>query len=70
MMNYQPTQPQRLSFLTLLFLFVTTCIVGQLSPIGIFDHHEDIGNPKLKGAAIYNKNEQTYTVTAAGANMW
>lgn len=42
----------------------------QLAPVGAFDHHEDLGNPKLKGSVVYNPEEQTYTVSGAGANMW
>jgi Tol biopolymer transport system component len=43
---------------------------GQLSPLGIFDHNQDVGNPKLKGNVVYNENDQSYTVSGAGANMW
>ena len=43
---------------------------AQLQPIGIFDHHQDVGDPALKGSAIYDAKEQTYTVTGAGVNMW
>ena len=41
-----------------------------LQPIGIFDHHQDVGSPKLKGSAVYDKENQTYTVSGAGKNMW
>lgn len=43
---------------------------AQLQPVGIFDHHQDIGNPKLKGSVVYDEKEQTYTVSGAGMNMW
>lgn len=43
---------------------------AQSDPVGVFDHHEDVGNPKLKGSVIYNEKDQTYTVSGAGANMW
>jgi Tol biopolymer transport system component len=45
-------------------------LFGQLDPVGIFDHHEDVGSPKLKGSVVYNKEEQTYTLSGAGKNMW
>jgi TolB protein len=45
-------------------------LFAQLSPIGDFDHHQDVGNPKLKGDAVYNKEDQTYTLSGAGKNMW
>ncbi len=45
-------------------------IAQQLESVGIFEHNEDVGNPKLKGSAIYSKEDQTYTLTGAGLNMW
>ena len=51
-------------------LLSVTTVTGQLQPIGIFDHHQDVGNPKLKGSAVYDKENQTYTVSGAGVNMW
>jgi Tol biopolymer transport system component len=42
----------------------------QLEPVGIFDHHQDVGNPKLKGSVVYDKEKQTYTMSGAGKNMW
>ena len=59
-----------LFFSFLIFLLKPGLTMAQLEPIGVFDHHEDIGNPKLKGSVVYNKADQTYTVTAGGANMW
>lgn len=43
---------------------------AQLSPIGQFDHHQDVGNPKLTGKAIYKPEDQSYTISGAGANVW
>lgn len=43
---------------------------AQLQPVGVFDHHEDVGGPKIKGAVVYNKDDQSYTLTGAGKNMW
>ena len=67
MKNYKTKQ--------LLFLFFSiamfqTNLIAQVEPMGIFEHHEDIGNPKLKGAVVYDKIDQTYTVNGAGINMW
>jgi TolB protein len=39
-------------------------------PVGAFDHHGDIGDPKIKGSATYNSSDQTYTLSGAGKNMW
>ena len=54
---------------TVLFATLLTVALGQ-NPIGIFDNHEDVGNPKMKGSAVYNAENQTYTVSSAGKNMW
>ncbi len=45
-------------------------LLAQQSPVGIFDHHEDVGYPKLKGSVVYNPEDQTYTLSGAGKNMW
>jgi len=41
-----------------------------MQPIGAFDHHQDVGNPKLAGNALYDPSDQSYTLSGAGANMW
>lgn len=43
---------------------------AQTTPLGVFDHHQDVGDPKLAGSAVYNEADQTYTLSAAGANIW
>jgi Tol biopolymer transport system component len=43
---------------------------AQMNPIGVFDHHQDVGNPKLAGSAVYNEEDQSYLVSGAGVNMW
>ena len=40
------------------------------NPVGIFDNHEDIGHPKIKGNTLYDPSTQTYTLTGAGYNIW
>lgn len=42
----------------------------QPRPLGVFDDHADVGNPSLKGNAVYNDADQTYTLSAAGKNVW
>lgn len=57
----------------ILFIFLVMAsglTFGQLAPIGQFDHHQDVGNPSKAGAAMYNANDQTYTISGAGINMW
>ncbi|HMJ67514.1 MAG TPA: hypothetical protein VK508_01395 [Cyclobacteriaceae bacterium] len=58
--------------LSLLVVFVLSAIFtfAQTEPLGIFENHQDIGNPTVKGSAVYNKEDQAYTMSAGGANMW
>lgn len=53
-------------------IVVCACFIAQAQhvPIGQFDHHQDVGNPRIAGSATYDLMDQTYTVTAAGQNMW
>lgn len=56
--------------LSMVSLIAANAFSQQLEPVGIFDHHQDVGNPALKGAVIYDKENQTYTMSGAGKNMW
>ncbi len=56
---------------SLAFIFLCSAhLLFAQNPIGVFDNHVDVGNPKMKGSATYNKDDQTYSVSAAGKNMW
>lgn len=65
---------RKLQSIHAIFLFVLishfNSVQSQRLPVGVFDSHEDIGNPKLKGSTVYNSNDQTYTLTGAGKNVW
>lgn len=37
---------------------------------GIFENQLNIGNPKIKGTAIFNPEIQEYTLSGSGTNMW
>jgi TolB protein len=39
-----------------------------MKPLGVFDHHQDVGDPKLAGSAAYDRADQTYTLSGAGVN--
>lgn len=55
----------------LIFIFFLTGIfAGAQSPVGIFQQHGDIGNPKIKGNVLYNAAEQSYQLKAGGYNIW
>jgi Tol biopolymer transport system component len=61
----------RLNGLLVLALFLHSArLSAQMSPVGEFSHHEDVGNPKLKGNVVYNKDDQTYLISGAGKNIW
>ncbi|MGD9637029.1 MAG: TolB family protein, partial [Pirellulales bacterium] len=39
-------------------------------PLGRFTDHGDVGAVKNRGSATFNADSETYTLTAAGTNMW
>lgn len=53
-----------------LVCFLNNASFGQRNPLGIFEHHQNVGEPKIKGSAVYDEEEQTYTLSGAGINMW
>ncbi len=53
-----------------LTLFLCTSIIAQQNPIGVFQNHGDIGNPKIKGSTAYDETIQSYQLKAAGYNVW
>ena len=54
----------------ILFLLTVTLAVSQNNPVGIFESHSDVGNPKTSGSAQYNDVSQTYTLGGGGYNIW
>jgi tricorn protease-like protein len=40
------------------------------SPLGQFEAHGDVGPVKNAGSATYDVEQERYTISAAGANMW
>ena len=56
--------------LAVLFFLQSSVVMAQTESVGIFDNHEDVGNTKIKGAVVYNKEDQTYLFSGAGKNMW
>lgn len=62
--------PFLLNFLTAILLACMSTINAQSQPVGPFDDHGDVGNPRLKGSVSYNPQTQEYTMEGAGINMW
>lgn len=55
----------------LTLLAAISCYTSAMAQdVGIFKSHNDIGNPKIKGSAIYNQGDQSYTLKAGGYNVW
>jgi Tol biopolymer transport system component len=57
-----------------LFLMFCSLVLSigfaQENPVGIFQDHIDVGNPKKAGSAQYDEGTQTYTLKGAGYNIW
>ena len=45
-------------------------VEAQSSPVGDFQQHADIGNPKITGAATFDAETQRYSLKASGYNVW
>ena len=58
------------SFLVTLFVFLNALMLSAQHKIGIFDGTTAVGNPKITGTASYLSDNQTYTLSGAGTNMW
>ncbi len=52
-----------------IFIF-STSLVSQSHSLGLFEDHGDVGNPALKGNAVYNEKDQVYLLSGAGKNIW
>ncbi len=52
------------------FFMATVPSTAQEKNLGLFDDQGDVGNPKLTGDAVYNKEDQTYLLSGAGKNIW
>jgi TolB protein len=53
-----------------LILLAAAAFAQAATPVGQFEDHADIGNPKHSGAATWNAASQQYLFTASGYNMW
>src|ERR1700712_6092363 len=57
-------------YLLIASLFFCVNVFAQTDSLGLFTDHMDIGNPKIKGNAQYDKVTHTYTLTGSGYNIW
>src|SRR5579862_8357295 len=56
--------------LLITFLLICTGAFAQTDTLGLFTDHMDIGNPKNKGNAQYDKVTHTYALKGSGYNIW
>jgi TolB protein len=51
------------------FISISYSIFAQ-RPVGLFQDHQDIGNPQKTGTTTYDESTQTYTLKGSGYNIW
>ena len=56
-------------------LFILMLLLGygasaQVDTLGLFQHQQDIGNPKIAGSARYDAVTHTYYLSGSGYNIW
>jgi TolB protein len=62
---------KRQKIFTILFILsVTLPGFGQTKNLGLFSVSGDIGNPIIKGSAVYSEIDQTYLLSGGGNNIW
>jgi len=56
-------------FILFIFIGITIIQAGE-SDLGIFLKHQDIGNVKIPGSAVFKTDSQEYILSGSGKNMW
>lgn len=59
----------KLILLLQVVLFMLQSCVNQ-QDLGIFIQQADVGNPKIEGASVYDKESGEYLLSGAGENIW
>ncbi|MCP9199557.1 DUF5050 domain-containing protein [Gramella sp. GC03-9] len=54
----------------LIFVFCFFKLSLAQNDTGIFQNIKDIGEPAIKGSAVYDEENQVYTLSGAGNNIW
>ena len=52
------------------FAIMSQVAKSQTNTTGIFERNSDIGNPKIKGAVLYDQKDQSYQISGGGYNIW
>ncbi|MEI9944411.1 MAG: hypothetical protein WDN26_09370 [Chitinophagaceae bacterium] len=58
------------TLLVIAIIFQSFFSFSQMSPVGDFEHHQDVGDPTLKGNTVYNAADQTFLMSGSGKNIW
>jgi len=61
---------KRCAFALLLAVTLSAAAIAQQAPVGVFEHHQDVGAVATPGSVVYNAEKTTYTIKASGTNMW
>jgi TolB protein len=56
--------------LLVLALLFSHAVMAQKDTLGLFQHHEDVGSPKISGSAKYDPVTHTYFLSGSGYNIW
>ncbi|HSS98681.1 MAG TPA: hypothetical protein VLK33_16720, partial [Terriglobales bacterium] len=43
---------------------------AQMSPVGMFENHQDVGTVLHPGSTQFDAAKKAYTITGSGTNMW
>lgn len=57
-------------FLRIFLIFTIIPVFSQENKLGIFNNNNDIGNPEKAGYADYNSEDEIYTLSGGGYNIW
>ncbi len=69
--DHSSTATMKKSFIYLFTAFLLCIVVaGKAQNKGVFTKFTDVGNPRLEGSTRYDANEQVYTLTGSGLNIW
>jgi Tol biopolymer transport system component len=58
---------------SIMLMLASSMLISNIAgsnPVGIFEDHADVGNPKKAGSVAYDNASQVYTIAGAGYNIW
>ncbi|MEW6125826.1 MAG: biopolymer transporter TolR [Acidobacteriota bacterium] len=70
MKNRRCHLPKALGVVLFLIFISTIQAFSQQNSVGIFEGQTDVGKPAQSGSAIFDAENQRYTLSGSGSNMW